>query len=55
MENIFDLEKSYDTVWVFMSLSAAQVISRRDKNPEPRRNSLLFTNSSRSLSVAEGP
>ena len=31
----------------FTSLSTAYVISRRDRNPEPGRNSLLFTNSSK--------
>ena len=31
----------------FTSLSTAQVISRRDRNPEPGRNSLLFRNSSK--------
>ena len=29
----------------FASLSTADVISRRDRNTEPGRNSLLFTNS----------
>ena len=33
----------------FTSLSAAEVISRRDRNQEPERNSLLFTNSSKSF------
>ena len=32
---------------VFMSLSASKVISRRDRNLEPGRNSLLFTSSSK--------
>ena len=31
----------------FTSLSTAYVISRRDRNQEPGRNSLLFTNSSK--------
>ena len=31
----------------FTSLSTAYVISRQDRNPEPGRNSLLSTNSSK--------